>query len=97
MALKSHYQPSDGAREVVRTLTCVSFSLYDEAELFIDWMSDVISAMVNANTTLPINIDITVIIISTRHKGGAYFRASWTARVRILSLVFGVREALTCP
>ena len=36
MALKSHYQPSGGAREVVRTLTCVSFSLYDEAELFID-------------------------------------------------------------
>ena len=46
-------------------------------------MSDVISAMVNAKTTLPINIEITVIIISTKHNGGAYCRALRTVRTRI--------------
>ena len=43
--------------------------------------------MVNAKTTLPINIEITVIIISTRHNGGAYFRALRTVRTTIEILV----------
>ena len=43
-------------------------------------MSDVISAIVNAKTTLPINIDITVIIMSTRHSGGACHMAPRTVQ-----------------